>query len=603
MATPATITTTKTVNISSYYSGSTYDSANIDSSYPISNGYAGSDSTTYAKIPLTQGSNAETSFIYSFASLSSIPSTATINSVSCSAKLGINQTGSKYVSSRTVQLCTGSSGSTLMGSASTVGSGSSVYTLTTGTWTRSQLTSAKLRLYAKRGTSGTSTVYYFVFYGATLTVNYTFEGYNYDVTVDSMPINIGDGILATPTTQSIQQGSDSSSINITNPWGHNLTLKDNGVVAGTFTDTTKTYTITNVQRDHNITIEYTPSIVVKENNKWDLIGTKIYKKVAGDWQEQSISSAGIISNHYYNALGNTLFDNAPSLMKMFANLDVVTSCGLDGNSYYLPNGFHCAISKANLYANQTFGYATAYVGDLVPGEHYYVLLVSSGAHYNTYATNCVMGFFEIVYTNSTNITINKLFGRDNDSVTLGLEIDDRTIAYTTCKCLIPYSLYNNTKDYMFSVASMLFFKKSKDCKYSYAELNNMATDDDIFGVKSYRGSDEVALYAFNALSPLSTSHSNEWGGSIKNKKGYLWFFYRSYYSLSYIDTTNTDYIYCYPIKGNYPDNITLLYPNTSLRYEYNFDMVDNVYTGRSFLEYLDSTIYGYGNFGFLIEDT
>lgn len=607
MSTPTTITRSSSVNINSAYtSGSTYDSANVNSSYPISNGYAGSDSTSIAYIPLTQGSNAETFFYYNFSSLSSvIPSSATINSVSASAKVSVSDSSSKQIQTATVQLCaeTTTQGTATNCRSTTVGT----YNLTPGTWTTSQLRGIiRLLLYAKRGTSNVTNVFYFYFYGATLTVNYTFDGYNYEVTVDSMPINIADGILATPTTQSIQQDTDASAINIINPWGHTLILKDNNSIKKTITNTTDSYIVTNVTSDRHIKLEYAPIISVKEQEKW-LTSDKIYKKINGNWQEQivSTSSTPFSADRYYKPLGNILFDSTPPLMKMFANLDIVTSCGMDGYSYYLPNGFHFAISKANLYVNQTFTGATGYVGDLTSGEHYYVLLVSSGAHYDRYATGQVMGFFEIVYTDSTNITINKLFGRDNNSVTLGLEVGDRTIASTTCKCLIPYSLYNNTKDYMFSVASMLFFKKSKDCKYSYAELNAMATDTNIFGVNSYRNdsSDDQALYPFRAYSPLSTVTANEWGMWIKNKKGYLWWFYQRYYSVSYLDCTNTDYVYCYPIGGNYPGNVTLFYPNTSLQYAYNMDSVSGTPTGINFLGYTDSTIRGWGHFCFLIEET
>ena len=607
MSTPTTITRSSSVNLSSAYtSGSTYDSANVNSSYPVSNGAAGADSTTVAYIPLTQGSQAETFFYYTFASLSSlIPSSATINSVSASAKVSVNDSSSKRIRTATVQLC---AGTTAQGTATNCKSTTvSTYNLTPGTWTTSQLRSTvRLLLYAQRGTSNTTNIYYFYFYGATLTVNYTFDGYNYEVTVDSMPIDIADGILATPTTQSIQEQSDASAINIINPWGHSLILKDNGTVQKNISNTTDTYTVTNVDEDHHITLEYTPAILTKENGQW-LASNKIYKKTNNAWQEIDLTSMPnpFVSDSHYKALGNTLFDNTPPLMKMLSNLEVVTSCGIDTYNYYLPNGFHCAISRVNLNANQTFTGATSYVGELTPGEHYYVLLVSSGAHYDRYATGQVMGFFEIVYTDSTNITINKLFGRDYNNVSLGLEVADRTISYENCKALVPYSLYNDTKDYMFSVATLLFFKKGKNCKYSYSELNAMATDTDIFGVNSYRNSssEDQALYPFRAYSPLSTVTANEWGMWIKNKKGYLWWFYQKYYSVSYLDCTNTDYVYCYPIGGNYPENVTLFYPNTSLQYAYNMDSVSGTPTGINFLGYTDSAIRGWGHFCFLIEET
>lgn len=152
-----------------------FDSVNsvyntVSSSYPISNGYAGSSSTTYAQFTAVNGSQAETYIYYTF-DLSSIPANATIKSVSVQAKTYISSTSSSYVSVRQVQMC---SGTTPKGSATnmTNTSGGTTDTLSVGEWTRAELQNAKLRLYVKRGTSQTSTARNIRLYGATLTVEY-----------------------------------------------------------------------------------------------------------------------------------------------------------------------------------------------------------------------------------------------------------------------------------------------------------------------------------------------------------------------------------------------------------------------------------------------
>lgn len=124
--------------------------------------------TTYATINLTTGANAVTQVFYSFGF--NIPTTATIDSVSCSVKVYINTTTSSRVSSRQVQLY---SGSTAKGTAKSISNSTSAGAITTGTWTASELNNAKIRLYAVRGTSNTSNNYFIRFYGCTFNVTYT----------------------------------------------------------------------------------------------------------------------------------------------------------------------------------------------------------------------------------------------------------------------------------------------------------------------------------------------------------------------------------------------------------------------------------------------
>lgn len=154
--------------------------ASVNSSYPTSNPIGkGSSNTSYTQVNLTTGSNAETYFYYKF-DLSSIPEGATINSVSCTYKGYISNTTTSYINTRNAQLY---SGSTPKGSSDTFTQSISARTLTTGTWTRDELQNARIRLYAKRGTSRTSNTYYIRFYGATLTVDYEENYTKYTVTV------------------------------------------------------------------------------------------------------------------------------------------------------------------------------------------------------------------------------------------------------------------------------------------------------------------------------------------------------------------------------------------------------------------------------------
>lgn len=129
----------------------------------------GVTNTSYAQIALKTGSGATTSAYYNF-DASAIPAGATINSVTARAKAYINNTTSTRITTRTVQLY---SGLTPKGNASTVSTSTTALTLTAGTWTRAELNAACIRMVAVRGSSSTSTSYYFRFYGAELVVDYS----------------------------------------------------------------------------------------------------------------------------------------------------------------------------------------------------------------------------------------------------------------------------------------------------------------------------------------------------------------------------------------------------------------------------------------------
>ena len=151
------------------YDASNYSYASIsNATNPVGKG---SDNTTYATINLKTGSSAET-YVYFPFDTSDIPENATITSVACKAKGYVSSTSSSYINTRQMQLF---SGTTAKGSAATLTTSATAQTLTCGTWTRDELQNCRIRMYAKRGTSNTSTSRNMRFYGAELTVTYTYE--------------------------------------------------------------------------------------------------------------------------------------------------------------------------------------------------------------------------------------------------------------------------------------------------------------------------------------------------------------------------------------------------------------------------------------------
>lgn len=176
---------------------SNYAYASVNASYPLINPIGkGSNNTTYSQWNLKTGSRAVSYVFYKF-DCSSIPANATINSVACSAKGYISQTNSQRIATRQMQMYYGTN--TAKGSAVTVSTSASAQNITCGSWTRAELNDIRIRCYAVRGTSNTTTTYYQRFYGATLTITYTYEETKYTITT-----SITNGELISPTKPSME---------------------------------------------------------------------------------------------------------------------------------------------------------------------------------------------------------------------------------------------------------------------------------------------------------------------------------------------------------------------------------------------------------------
>lgn len=160
---------TASSNIASYNSDHSY--------YALSNasrGYNPSTNTQYASMNLTRGTSAE-SYMYWEFSLPTIPAGATINSISCNYKARTSNSSTSYIAQATIQMC---SNKTTKGTAKSIlttsTSASSFSSTQIGTWTVAELNAGvKLRTYAMRGTSRTTSNYYIYFYGADISVTYT----------------------------------------------------------------------------------------------------------------------------------------------------------------------------------------------------------------------------------------------------------------------------------------------------------------------------------------------------------------------------------------------------------------------------------------------
>lgn len=236
MSRPINITSAVTFNPTGTATG-----ANItgSTSYPYSNGYNGiSNTSSYARLQLNASGTSTDCYIYYTFSVSGIPSDATIDSVSCVARIYANNrvTTGTSTNAASIQLY---NGTTAKGSAQT-GIGRSAANITisnTGSWTVSELNNIRLRIKGRR--TNTSNAAYLYFYGADLTVNYSINGTEYEV---SFVNDSYDTTTDPSTTQYVFQGESQDVLIYTNNLSE-ISVKDNGNdVTNVLVEETNSYT-------------------------------------------------------------------------------------------------------------------------------------------------------------------------------------------------------------------------------------------------------------------------------------------------------------------------------------------------------------------------
>ena len=236
-------------------------------SYPYTNAFANSSSTTYGQInpPSSTMTNPCTER-FGFGNFNDIPENAVINSISCTVKIASsNGTG---LSIATVQLYCGdiAKGSEIDFHTST--STTPRQFTNTGSWTREELDNLELRIICKK--SGNSTRYV-NFYGADLTITYSYDEIQYEITTSSQV----SGITISPASQYVTAGGDGivTLTNITDITETGVEDNDIGVsnqLVNT-SGTTYTYTVEEIDCDHNIIVKSVPSVYLTVLNNSSLV--------------------------------------------------------------------------------------------------------------------------------------------------------------------------------------------------------------------------------------------------------------------------------------------------------------------------------------------
>ncbi len=133
-----------------------------------------------------------TGYVYYTFSISGIPSNATITSVSCIAKIYVSSTSN--IENTNIQLYTGT---TAKGSSSTFDSTTNTNTVTINggnSWTISEVNNIRLRFGCYRNNKGSNIYIYFA--GATLVINYTIPGIEYEVSF----LNTSKNVTSVPSS-------------------------------------------------------------------------------------------------------------------------------------------------------------------------------------------------------------------------------------------------------------------------------------------------------------------------------------------------------------------------------------------------------------------
>lgn len=190
------INSAATVNIASF-SGIT-SNASTGSTYPPTNGINSSANTSsYAIFSATSTSSGYAYYLFNSIS---VPSNATITSVSCVAR---GRTSASNTGTSSFQLF---AGSTAKGSQTTFTTTTvSAFTLTTGSWTAQEINNGvALRIGTRRANNNNA--YSTRFYGATLTVNYTLQTTAYTIASTSNT----DSATTSPATQEVYGGESAT---------------------------------------------------------------------------------------------------------------------------------------------------------------------------------------------------------------------------------------------------------------------------------------------------------------------------------------------------------------------------------------------------------
>lgn len=217
MSRPINISDTLTFNPTGYTGNSNLTAGT--GSYVPANGYHDHTWTTnYARWTTSTTAG----YVYYTFTISGIPSNATITSVSCIAKIRVNNTS--RVSNTNTQIYTGTTAKGTSGTFATTSSTNTVTLNGGSSWTVSEANNIRLRFGGTRSSSQNAG--YIYFYGATLSITYSIQGTEYEVT-STLATDAVDSI--DPAGLTYVMGGDSYELNVYTDNIDDISVLDNDV--------------------------------------------------------------------------------------------------------------------------------------------------------------------------------------------------------------------------------------------------------------------------------------------------------------------------------------------------------------------------------------
>lgn len=323
------------------YGGTSQNGGFTSTSYPTSNSLTNSSSTSYSRF--TPATGGEGSSRWGFG-ISGIPDNTTINSITCQIKVACSN-GSGLSTARVQFFC----GDTAKGTALdfTNNTSTTVRSYTNcGSWTREELDSLELRITSQKNTTSNR---YVNFYGADLTITYSYDETQYEVTASSQ----SQTITVSPSSQYVTEGDDTTvTFNNVSDITETFVTDNNINISGDLVNTsgtTYTYKIENINADHTIIVLNVPSVYVTIiNNSSNVSST-------------SPASGTVIKAGQGSSVGIKIYTNDINVVDIFDNNVKNNSATLMYNienssdtfipSSYSDSTFNTTVSLSNGYRN------------------------------------------------------------------------------------------------------------------------------------------------------------------------------------------------------------------------------------------------------------
>ena len=388
--------------------------------------------------------------IYYDFSVSGIPSNATITSVTCSVK-GYVYSSSYYPSVRLY------SGTTAKGRASNITSTSTsnVQNITAGTWTVSELENARLYIVvAARNSRGSLSNSYFRFYGATLTVNYSLSGTEYEI-ISTLSTDEVDSI--SPAGQTYVTEGGSYELNIYTDSLDDINVLDNDVdvtnqlvlTHSTGESSTETFDITSYDASSS-------SYNTSYNNTSDSAVDGVYSgnvPTNGIGGSSSTTRACVFSNTGSGVTSYLVYGFDTSNIPSNA---IITSVTCTVKASYYSSGSCFSGHVAQLYSGTTAkGSSTSITGT---GSTSSTQTVDGGSSWTRAELNNVKIRYTVTRsTSNTTAAASFSFWGATLSVTYSLPADDYYV----------YTLSNVSADHTIIIANAIIEIPDEDPQYDY----------------------------------------------------------------------------------------------------------------------------------------